>query len=375
MNITESLIVLNAVTSWGLESLRKVLSPKEEIPFLKMKDMISLDSVIQNLSPQKASIKRKLQAFSDSFDLEREMKESQEKGIHIIPFFDSRYPQNLLNIHNPPLLLYVNGSMDLNENISIAVVGSRKATHKGRSFAFKTSAELASYGISVISGLAYGIDAEAHRGSLSNSGKTAAVLGSGLLKVYPKEHKDLSEKISEKGALISEFPLYTDPFPSHFPRRNRIISGLSEGVLIVEAAEKSGSLITARLACEQGKDVFSVPGSPFDRNSQGTNALIKDGAKLTTETDDIISELSFRGFFCSLPLQQGAEAPWKTDVSLSEQEKDLLSVLSIDPVSLQTISSQSHMDCKNVSHILLTLELKKYIKVYPGNRYGLNYRR
>ena len=272
-------------------------------------------------------------------------------------------------------MLYVKGDTECLSKPCLAVVGSRKATPKGRSFAFQISSQLTEYGFTIISGLALGIDGESHRGALQKQGKTVAVLGSGLLEIYPREHTSLAESIADTGALISEFPLHTRPLPFHFPRRNRIISGLSKGVLVVEAATRSGSLITANMAGEQGKDVFAVPGGPFDKCATGTNALIRDGAKLTTSIDDIVNEYSFTKQMNYEPLLPLTDSQTKQDLGITPEEKSVLAHLSIDPISLEPLCAQCNADLKDLSHILLTLELKKYIKVYPGNRYGLNYRR
>ncbi len=375
MNTRETLLIINALTGWGLTTLTQTLFPHlVDPPFPEEKD-ICLERIIKNISPRQRSIQEKLKTFEKHFDSAQEMWDCDRNGIRLITFYDREYPQDLLFIHNAPLMLYVKGDTECLSNPCLAIVGSRKATPKGRSFAFQISSQLTEYGFTIISGLALGIDGESHRGALQKQGKTVAVLGSGLLEIYPREHTSLAESIADTGALISEFPLHTKPLPFHFPRRNRIISGLSKGVLVVEAATRSGSLITANMAGEQGKDVFAVPGGPFDKCATGTNALIRDGAKLTTSIDDIVNEYSFTRQMNCEPLLPLTDSETKQGLGITPEEKSVLDHLSIDPISLEPLCTQCNADFKDLSHILLTLELKKYIKVYPGNRYGLNYRR
>ncbi|MCK5706310.1 MAG: DNA-processing protein DprA [Candidatus Aureabacteria bacterium] len=377
MNTLETIIIINALTGWGVKNLEKVSSCDFSLMDSNTPQEISLEKIINNIRESQYAQKNRLINFKEYFDLKNELLECDQKGISIIPFYDKKYPESLKNIDNPPLLLYVLGNIEFDSEKSLAVVGSRKCTSKGRSFAFNISSQLASHNISIISGLAYGIDAEAHRGTISGKGKTIAVLGSGLCNIYPKNHSELSKEISINGAVISEFPLSTEPLGRNFPRRNRIISGLSKGVLIVEAALKSGSLITARYAIEQGKDVFAVPGNPYDKYSEGTNDLIRDGARITTSVEDILEEFSL---FHALNSSENKNClsfydPNEKDDNFSSEEKEILSNISIEPQPLDSICTKCKLDFQIVSHILLTLELKKYIKVYPGNRYGLNYRR
>jgi DNA processing protein len=369
MNARESLIIVNAVAGWGLSTLRKIIFPEADAGRSLPGEDICLDGIIRSMPAHHEESREKLLHHEKFFDLGKELTECDSSGIRIITCLDREYPRILIECHNAPLLLYVKGDFCFDDLQGIAVVGSRKCSAKGRSFACHISSQLASHGMTVISGLAFGIDAEAHRGALDGKGKTLAILGNGLPEVYPKEHAGLAEKICSQGAVISEFPLHAPSHKSNFPRRNRIISGLSLGVLVVEATQKSGSLITARYACEQGKEVFAVPGNPYDAYSSGTNSLIRDGAKLTATVEDILEE------FTHLRLNKdekisGASRPH----NLTAEEQKILSALTFDPVSIEDLSSLSSLEIKNLSHILLTLELKKYIKVYPGNHFALNYR-
>lgn len=226
---------------------------------------------------------------SDTFKKEEELIEKEK--INVIDIFDKEYPLLLKEIDNPPLVLYILGDSKILDKFLFAIVGSRKPTVYGLSIAGEFSYRLSSLGIVIVSGLAKGIDASAHKGAIIK-GESVAVLGSGLLNIYPRENKDLLKKITRRGAVVSEFPLLAPPLQENFPRRNRIISGLSKGVLVVEAALRSGALITARLACEQNRDVFAIPGKIDSPLSNGTNALIKEGAKLVNSIEDILEELN-----------------------------------------------------------------------------------
>ncbi|MCD6291936.1 MAG: DNA-processing protein DprA, partial [Deltaproteobacteria bacterium] len=212
-------------------------------------------------------------------------------GGEIISLDDPRYPENLALIVDPPPVLYFKGSLECLNSPAIAVVGARRASELGRRFAFSLASRLVAQGLTVISGLALGVDGAAHEGSLRGGGSTVAVLGTGLDVVYPAAHRHLAGKIVENGVLLTEFPPGAGPDKHHFPRRNRLVSGLSQGVVVVEAGERSGSLITARLALEQGREVFAVPGPPGLPGSRGVNRLLKDGAQLLESVDDIFSAL------------------------------------------------------------------------------------
>lgn len=215
----------------------------------------------------------------------------EEDNNHIFTLADEEYPRLLLNIPDPPLLLYVKGQPGLLNHASLAVVGSRNPTTMGIDNAEAFAKALSDAGLCIISGMAHGIDAAAHRGALRGQGSSIAIVGTGLDKVYPSENHDLAHMLAQRGALVSEFPLGTPPLAANFPRRNRLISGISSGCLVVEASLQSGSLITARLALEQGRDVFAIPGSIHSPQSKGSHALIKQGAKLVETAKDILEEL------------------------------------------------------------------------------------
>ena len=243
---------------------------------------------IEGIGPKLA---KKIVSSKDSIDIDGEIKLIEEAGVEIITIEDALYPENLKHIYSPPTVLYLKGTLEPQDHYAIAIVGTRKASIYGKQNAENLSMQLVKRGFTVVSGLARGIDTSAHQAALGASGRTIAVLGSGINVAYPKENKILMEEISKSGAVISEFPMNTPPEKHNFPARNRIISGLSLGVIVVEAAKKSGALITASFALEEGREVFSVPGRIDDFRSKGTLGLIKEGAKLVEGVDDILEEV------------------------------------------------------------------------------------
>jgi len=288
-----------------------------------------------------------------------------KKGYQIVTMSDPAYPSLLLQIPDPPPFLYVVGSLG-NSIKNIAVVGSRNATSYGISITKRLCEELAALDFTIVSGMAVGIDTAAHTGALIGKGKTIAVLGSGLERVYPHKNLKLFHKIAEKGAVISEFPLLEEPEPHNFPIRNRIISGISLGTVIVEATRKSGSLITARLAAEQGREVFAVPGNINSFKSIGTHSLIKQGAKLVENTQDILEELSH--LITTDILNNKVNHKDKTDkpLSLPLEEKVVFEALGPYPVHIDDLVQTTSMEPGKLSGILLKLELKGIVNQAPG---------
>ena len=284
---------------------------------------------------------------------------------------DIAYPAPLLNIEDPPLMLYMLGA-EVNSGLtairiianSLAIVGSRNPTPQGESNARQFAKAFAEAGICVVSGLALGIDGAAHAGALLGGGQTIAVVGTGLDRVYPKKHLELAHRIAQQGLLISEFPLGTPPLMANFPRRNRIISGLTRGTLVVEAALKSGSLITARLAAEQGKEVFAIPGSIHSPQSRGCHALIKQGAKLVELAQDVLEELNL----VPAGLSQSPDSMEATDDPDAErsQENPLLAALGFDAVSLDELQARTGLDTPGLQTQLLELELEGWVARLPG---------
>jgi len=281
----------------------------------------------------------------------------EEPGNHIVTLADSDYPQALLNIPDPPLLLYVKGRLDLLNRPALAVVGSRSATPQGMHNAEAFAKSLSDAGLCIISGLAHGIDASAHRGALHGAGSSIAIVGTGLDKVYPAANRDLAHVLAQQGTLVSEFPLGTPPLAANFPRRNRLISGMSMGCLVVEASLQSGSLITARLALEQGREVFAIPGSIHAPQSKGCHALLKQGAKLVETAQDILEEL-------------GGQLVATTQLASSGGSTSaLLDHLGYDPADVDTLCARSGLTIAELSAMLLSLELEGRISALPGGLY------
>lgn len=301
--------------------------------------------------------------------VDHELGEIERLGIDLLPCVDPAYPEKLRTIHDPPILLYMTGTLRAFEAPSLAIVGSRRASHLGTLVTEQLSQELASLGFTIISGLARGVDAAAHRGALAGGGPTIAVLGCGIDRTYPPEHVSLREAIEANGTVFSEFPLHAPPHAPHFPKRNRIISGLSLGVVVTQATIKSGSLITARLATEQGREVFAVPGSIKDEQSRGPHALIKQGAKLVEQVHDILEELApqlderFR-----IPLQQESGISKEPPLRLKEGEAVVYNLLSYEPTILDELIVKSGMGAGVLNGLLLSMELKGIIRCLPGSR-------
>lgn len=289
-------------------------------------------------------------------------------GARIVTFLAADYPKSLFEIPDPPPFLYVRGELRCHET-AVAIVGSRRATAYGIQTTSRLAGALAGHGVCVTSGMARGVDTAAHKGALAAGGRTIGVLGCGIDMVYPPENRKLFQEMAEKGCLVSEFPLGTLPLAENFPRRNRIISGLSKGVLVVEAAENSGSLITAQYALEHGRDVYAVPGNISFATSRGSNRLIKQGAKLVDCVEDILEELP--GFE---NLHGGAEqrVPAPRTFSLTPKEAAIYEVLARSPLHIDDIISQTELTAGEVSSMLLHLELKGAVTSLPGTHYCIS---
>ena len=283
-----------------------------------------------------------------------------EPGNCILTLADAAYPQRLLDTPDPPTVLFVKGRTDLLNAPALAIVGSRNATPQGEANAEAFAAALADAGLTVVSGMALGIDAAAHRGGLRGSSSTIAVIGTGIDRVYPARNQALARDIAAKGAIVSEFPLGTPALKENFPRRNRIISGLAQGCLVVEAAERSGSLITARLAGEQGRDVFAIPGSIHSPLSKGCHKLIKQGAKLVDDARDILEELGL----AAAAGKAATAAP-----ALTAEAASLLDSIGFDPADIDTLALRSGLTAERLYAILLQMELDGRIASLPGGRF------
>ncbi|MBI5286627.1 MAG: DNA-protecting protein DprA [Deltaproteobacteria bacterium] len=309
-------------------------------------------TAIKGLRRETASV---IKGFKDWGWVEQEMALMERHDVSILTIKDKGYPKNLLTTYDPPPYLYIKGRIEEVDNVAVAVVGSRIPTPYGISVAERMAGELASNGVTVVSGMARGIDSAAHRGALRANGRTIAVLGCGVDVIYPKENKRLYEEICSSGAVISEFPMGTPPYRANFPLRNRVISGLSLGVVVVEAGARSGSLITARLALEAGREVFAIPGSITSYRSKGTNRLLKEGAKLVEDVGDILEEFSLS--------KRLAEDP---SPRVSSQEERILDLLCDEPLFIDTIIQRTGLPAQQVMSLLLTLELKGFISQQPG---------
>ncbi len=299
------------------------------------------------------------------FSWRRRLREEEERvsaaGLRVIVWGDAAYPEPLRHIASPPPVLYLRGTLLPEDAAAIAVVGARHATAYGEEVARTLAGELARRGLTIVSGLARGIDAAAHRGALERGGRTLAVLGSGLDRIYPPEHEGLASEVAAAGAVLSEFPLGTAPLKPHFPRRNRIISGLSLGVVVVEASVDSGALITAHHALEQGRDVFAVPGRVHARYSEGCNRLIKAGAKLVESWEDVLSELipHLRG-------RRRAVAPAAPEPALGAEERRVFDLLAQGARHIDELIVEAGLPGGRVASVLVGLEMKGLVRQLRG---------
>ncbi|RLE13944.1 DNA-protecting protein DprA [Candidatus Aerophobetes bacterium] len=350
----ESWILLSKVSSAGFSGVNRLLeevgSPEKifTTPLEKLSQVSKIDKRIIDF------IKNKIPKICLCKDYEL----IQKLGIKIITWKDPLYPRSLKSIFDPPFLLYLRGELKKEDEKAVAMVGTRRATNYGKIAARKLARELARSGITIVSGMARGIDTCAHEGALEEGGRTVAVLGCGVDVVYPPENRSLMEQIIKQGAVISEFSLGTEPLARNFPRRNRIISGLSMGVVVVEAPLKSGALITVDYALEQGREVFAVPGVITSPYSRGTNRLIKEGAKVVEDVYDILEELK-------IPFVQKKNKSL-IDYQLSFKEKIVFDQLTSSPVHIDEIIEKSGLPVGEVADILMRLQLKGMVREIPG---------
>lgn len=306
----------------------------------------------------------------DTKSLQLAEKWLEDEAHNIVPFGTESFPELLAQLRDAPLLLYVNGDIDALHFPSIAIVGSRNPTRGGLQNSFEFSRHLAKNGFAIISGLAEGIDTAAHKGALKAGGKTVALLGHGIDRIYPPQNRELAHEIVESGALVTEYPMQTPPEKRHFPERNRLISGLSVGTLVVEAARRSGSLITARTAAEQGREVFAVPGSIHNPMARGCHQLIRQGAKLVETASDIGEELA--------PLvdhlRQTSEESTPSNSNSPEYDAEytaLRRALGHDPISVEQLQGLCGLTIEQLSSMLLILELNGEVESLPGGRFAL----
>jgi DNA processing protein len=352
-----ALSMLPEVGPVGAGKLLSAFGTPEKIFDARVKDLLAVDGI--GISRAKS-----ITGFSSWGTVEKQIKVIEREGMQAVHIGDSAYPEMLREIDDPPVVVYVRGDILPQDKYAIAVVGSRNLTHYGEAVAENISEELACMGFTIVSGMARGVDSISHRSAIKAGGRTIAVLGSGVDVPYPPENRMLMNRIAEAGYVLSELPPGSPPDKENFPKRNRLISGLSMGVLVVEATSKSGALITARCALEQGREVFAVPGSITSANSEGTNELIKKGASLTRMAEDILSELApvLKGFIRSRD---------KVKIEVTEEEGKLCNLLSGEPKQVDVISRESGLPASKVLAVLLGLELKGAVKQITGKRFYL----
>ncbi len=318
---------------------------------------------VPGIGPKTAA---RIVAAKDEINAELELQIAAEHGIDVLTEASDDYPRPLRTIHDPPGVLFRRGEPNAQDELAVAIVGTRHATRYGIAQAERLAASLARTGFTVVSGLARGIDAAAHRGALAAGGRTIAVLASGLLEVYPPEHEKLADEVAAGGYLLSESPPRMIPLSGAFPQRNRIISGLSVGTIVVEAAERSGALITARHAYEQGREVFAVPGPIDSRLSRGCHALIKDGAKLVESIDDVLAELG--PLAENIQRDDGSLLTQPAELLLNDIEQQVLAVIETAPTSIDAIATGCNLPIHRVLSTISVLEMRRLVRRVSGTQ-------
>jgi len=316
--------------------------------------------------PGFARVAERIARSRDEEALDRELAGAKRAGVRIVTTLDPDYPVSLREIETPPAVLYLQGESAFDAARTIAVVGTRKSSRYGRAVAERLAQDLARAGITVASGLAVGIDSAAHRGALKGQGTTIAVLGSGLFRLYPALNRALAQEVARHGLLVSEYPLDMPPAKWTFPQRNRILSGLSRGVVVVEAPEKSGALITARLALEQGREVFAVPGNVTSAGSAGPNRLIRDGAKLVEDVRDVLSEFPD----LSSLIQPAGQAKEARLAALPASARRVYDLIGLEPMGIDDIIARGELSPTEAAHTLLLLQMEDLIEELEGRRYS-----
>lgn len=351
-------VALSLIHGLGGESYRRLLQSFGEPEQIFTAGYPALEKVVR------APVARQISVGPDLDALTPTLKWLENPLNHIVTLADTDYPQALLEVPDPPPLLYVKGQRQYLNVPALAIVGSRNATPQGLANAERFARHLSNHGLCIVSGMALGIDGSAHRGGMQGQASSIAVVGTGLDIVYPARHRELAHELAQNGALVSEFPLGTASKAQNFPRRNRLISGLSRGCLVVEAALQSGSLITARLAAEQGREVFAIPGSIHSPMAKGCHYLIKQGAKLVDSAQDILDELGYPAVVAS------ADIP--VSIPPGKDEALLMQCLGFDPTGIDALVGCSGLTSDSVCAILLTMELAGYITSLPGGLYQRN---
>jgi DNA processing protein len=371
MTSREAYIALNMVDGVGPIRVRALLDrfgePQAILTATKA-DLMQVEGVGDEVA-------RSIMSWREKVDLDGELTRIEKAAVQVVTRDDPEYPKNLREVYDPPMILYVKGTLSERDALAIAIVGSRRTTLYGQDMARKLAYQLGRVGVTVVSGLARGIDTAAHKGTLQAKGRTVAVIGCGIDIVYPSENEKLAKEIVEKGgALVTEFPFGVKPDRQNFPMRNRIISGWSLGTVVVEANLKSGALITANQAAEQGRQVFAVPGRADSILSRGTNKLIKDGAKLTEDAEDILGEFEYL-----LPKRATEPAEAASDgggtkpaLVLSDMEEKVMAHVGQEETAIDEVIRASGLTTACVSATLLSLEMKRLVRQLPGKLYVRN---
>jgi DNA processing protein len=370
LNSREAYIALNMIDGIGPVRVRSLLEQfhePEAILTASRDELMRVDGVGEEVA-------RNVTGWRDKVDLDGELAKIEKAGVRIVTRDDSEYPKNLREIYDPPLVLYVKGTLSERDVVSIGIVGSRRTTLYGQEMARKLSYQLARVGVTVVSGLARGIDTAAHKGALQAKGRTVAAIGCGIDVIYPPENKELATEMVEKGgAIVTEFPFGVKPDRQNFPMRNRIISGWSLGVVVVEANLKSGALITASQAGEQGRHVFAVPGRVDQPQSRGCHRLIKDGAKLTEDAEDVLAEFEYLLPKKDRPVPD-SENGTQPSLILSENEQKIIAAIGNEETPIDMIIRETGLTSACVSATLLALEMKRLVRQHPGKIYVCNHR-
>ncbi len=357
----EACIALNMVPNLGPVRLRKLLEvfeTPERVLLARAGELKAVDGIGKEVAEGIAT-------WESLVDLPAELRRIEEFGARVITRDAAEYPRDLREIYNPPIVLYVWGTLTERDHRAVGVVGSRKTSHYGLECAKKLSYQIAYAGLTVVSGLARGIDTSAHQGALAAEGRTVAVIGSGLMDLYPPENQGLAEKIAESGAVVSEYPMEFPPARENFPYRNRIVAGWGQGLLVVEAGLNSGALITAGQAIDHGRQVYAVPG-PIDRpTSAGSNRLIQQGAKLVVSASDILDDLNVL-----LPPEPKARPASATPQNNSGEEQSIIDSLGDAETSLDDIVARTGLPIQTVSSTLLGLEMKRRVRRLPGQHFA-----
>jgi DNA processing protein len=359
MNHLEACIALNMIPQMGPVRLRRLLDAfgsAEKILLARADQLAAIDGIPRALAEN-------ISRWQEFANPTAELKKAADLGAHVITAEDAEYPSALREIHDPPIVLYVRGQLTERDRNAVAVVGSRKATHYATESAKKLSFQMAYAGLTVASGLARGIDTAAHQGALAAKGRTIAVIGSGLGELYPPENAELADRIAASGAVVSEFPIDTKPDRQTFPIRNRTVTGLSFGVLVVEAGANSGALISANMAAEQGRTLYAVPGRIDAPSALGSNRLIQQGAKLVITVDDILDDLP-------LVFREKPDLPAAAPVvDLSPEQQKILDAIGSEEMPLDSVIAISGLTAAVVSSTLLALEIRRLVKQLPGKRF------